>query len=284
MLSTGSPQTVQVERDLETGVERLVTNPLFEQYPGKNWRKSDALRNRPDYRWRFFHKAGGRIVNRFDLTTRQTDSFFEAARNIEELGISPNGDYLNIRTRGLKRGQFDLWLINLANKHVRHVATTAPNGVVTWSKDGRELAFPNMDCLMVMAPEDPEPTKLTCATAPDLPENIDHWGRLLQRLWSARQMGAAWKEDGTKLLWRIPVLEHQRVELLAVDRASGEHEVILAGDKDYYTIPFGGAWSPDGKWLFTNILSYPDQEIRPIPNVLARLRAARPQWTVSSTD
>ena len=270
ILSESSPDTVEVERDVETGEERLVTSPIAAELTRREGEIPQPPKNLPAFQWRYFRKAGARFVYRSSLETGETESFYQTADPVTGVGISPNADYLHFQTKAPGRLQYRLWLMHLAEKEVRLVATTRLNPTVTWSWDGREMAFPDTNCLNVMAPNDPAPKTLTCAAAPNLPEYPSRWGPLLRRLWLV-PLAATWSRDGTKLAWGIPVPENRRVELWIVDRATGEHEVALGGEHGYYTMPHAGGWSYEGQWLATSIHWYPDHEIRRLEGLLAKL-------------
>ena len=125
---------------------------------------------------------------------------------------------------------------------------------------------------MVMAPEDPASSKLTCVAPPNLPERPWQWG--------ARPIG--WSPDGARLAWTIPVLDKRRVELWVVDRATGKHQVAFAGEENYYTMPVGARWSYDGRWIATDIHWYPDHEIEKLTTLLAKLTEPQPALGAST--
>ena len=272
MLSSQSPEPVRVVRDLTTNSEHLETSVLGDKQPQGDPRLPKAPRNVPDYRWRYYSERRQPVVFRYDMETGQTEPFWESEEMVIKVSIAPNADYLAIRTmqpgQPGQRGAHGVWLMRLADKEVRKVATTRLGPTVTWSRNGTELAFADANCLMVMQPEDPQPTRLACTTAPDIPDTPSaQWPPLTATTWLV-PLNASWSPDGKKLSWSIPVAENRRVELWIIDRATGEHEVAVEGEPDYYTLPWGAGWSPNGKWLALDLSFFPDHTIQALSGVL----------------
>ena len=139
-----------------------------------------------------------------------------------------------------------------------------------------------MNCLMVMAPEDPGPSKLTCVAPPNLPDSPRQWGAVGRHVWWGGARSVGWSPDGARLAWTIPVAGKRRVELRIVDRAAGEHQVAFAGEENYYTMPVGARWSYDDRWIATNLVWYPNHEIERLTNVLAKLTKPPPASRAST--
>ena len=264
------PSQVRVVRDLTTQIERIESsvNVLEDLPPRFSFAPSVAPRNVPDYRWRFYTELGQPFIFRYDTKTGEKEPFWESGGHLSGLSIAPNADYLAFGRRTQARQKYGAWLMRLEDKEVRKVGATWFIPHVTWSPDGTELAFTDANCLMVMRPEDPQPTRLACATASDFPNTsfVLDWPPLLSIMWERPE--PSWGPDGKKLAWSVPVVENERVELWIVDRATGEHEVAVAGEPDYYTMPFVTSWSPNGKWLAINLEPFPDRTIQALSDVL----------------
>ncbi len=98
IVSQASPDPVVVERDIETGGERLITSPTADEQAGIDWQIPRSPQNVPDYRWRFFSKPREKFIYRYDLETEQAEIFHEAAGRVLRVGVSPNADYLYFQT------------------------------------------------------------------------------------------------------------------------------------------------------------------------------------------
>ena len=93
--------------------------------------------------------------------------------------------------------------------------------------------------------------ELACSDPPaEVPPGMPAWGGpILPRMLWLDMMYLSWSPDGSKILWSVPVLNRNRVELWAVDRETGTHQTLWAGEEGYWTIPRQPSWSPQGTGL-----------------------------------
>ena len=150
-----------------------------------------------------------------------------------------------------------LRVVRLADKRVRSLATSRLEPHCAWSPDGKEIAYSDANCLMVVPSEGGEAREITCAAWSKLPQLGAFPGTLAHYVWWDLIL-PGWSPDGRMLAWTVPVPDKKRVELWVVDYATGRHQVAWAGQREYYSMPRRPMWSPDGKRIAITVSRYPD--------------------------
>ena len=245
-----------VERDLRTGEERLL--PLPADDPIRNFHHRVIV---PGGRWELLHNSGGREVFRFDRETRELDLFYESEHPIHGVGPGREGKNLILVTYSRDVKLFRISLMEMESRELSHLATSRLNPWASWSPDNREIAFCEANCLMLISRDGNRLRELACSDPPtEVP--VPGWGGpILPRMLWLDMMYLSWSPDGSKILWSVPVLSRDRVELWAVDRETGAHQALWAGEEGYWTIPRQPGWSPQGDRISFSIRKFPPTEV-----------------------
>ena len=151
---------------------------------------------------------------------------------------------------------------NVETGQERVVGHSASRPFPRWSPDGREIAYTDKNCLLVMKRDGSSSRRVVCAPAAIAPR------------FAYSEIGSlGWSPDGSKLTWTVHNEREQRIEMWIVDRGTGKHEV-WAGENNYGYWPGESTWSPDGTRIAFRMDHKPDYEIWRLRNLLSRLQSA----------
>jgi len=249
-------QRLFIERQLSAGVERLVEAPG--SAPADGFRETARV----GLRWRYQRRPGSAVIQRRRSDEPEASFFLELDEPIAALTVSPDEATLAVMTFNATRQLYRASVIDVASRRVTPLAQTRLMSHPMWSPDGREITFVDGPCLLVASRDGSSVQELACAPRPsDLPiGNPAAIGLLPELLWMDLNL-AAWSPDGSKLLFAVPVPTADRVELWMVDRGSGSHKTVYAGEPGYAVMPRGPAWSPSGARISFSIRTHPPSEI-----------------------
>ncbi len=164
---------------------------------------------------------------------------------------SPDGTLIAFSWQG------DLWLVPAAGGEARRItANPATERFPVWSSDGRSLAFAsnrfgNDDVFVMPVDGSAEPTRLTFASTPDLPDDFTPDGRAVL-FTSNRAQSVKW---GTQL-WTVPLtsgtpaLAQEAFGEAAAFSPDGEALVFVRGQTKWTRRGYRGSASRD-LWLRT---------------------------------
>ena len=248
---------ILVERDLETGQERLLAP---EQDPHRGF---DHRVVSPAGRWEFLRNRGSREIFRLDRETEEIDLFYRAEDSVEAFRLAPDSRDLLVATHSAQTRLFTISRIEIESRKRTYVTTSRLKPAPSWSPDGQEIAYSEINCLMLVSREEGNPRALACSDPPlDWDVGLPAWaGALLPRMLWLDETSVSWSPDGRRILWAVPVLSLDRVELRVVDRETGNHQTLWAGEEGYGTIPRGPVWSPRGDRIAFSIRKFPPTEV-----------------------
>jgi len=271
-LSAESPgQRLYIERDLVTGEERIVEGPG--NAPADAFRES----SRPGLSWRYQRAPNGRAILRRRADRSDAEPFLDVDAPIQALTVSPDESALALVTYHAARRLYEVSAVDVASRRLTPLAQTRLDFKPLWSPDSREISIVDGPCLLVAARDGSGVDEVTCAPMPRrLPSGrpvpvafID------QLLWLDLNL-ASWSPDGSRLLFAVPVSTEDRVELWAVDRRTGAHDTLYAGERGYTLIPRGPAWSPSGVRVSFSLRRQPPTEVWVMRRAVSRLPQPAP--------
>ena len=126
---------------------------------------------------------------------------------------------------------------DIASKQVRRFYQGEHVEKPVWSPDDSEIAFVDKPCIKIINVETAELKDLACYEPP--PEEDVR----------VRTASPQWSPDGSMLIWGAINRIEKRHEVWIVDRGSGGHSVIWAGESDYRKQGWNPHWSADGRYV-----------------------------------
>ena len=261
-LSRDVKQTTYVERNIETGEERLRPQRKAPVSPPPYYYSESK-----EGGWAIHANRSENVIRRTFFDSGQTEVLLESDESIRQLLAFQDGREILFATHSEGRDLYQIKSLRLDGRNTRTVGTTRIPPQWEVSPNDREVAIGDLNCLLILPRYGGEIQELTCASPPRLPTPGKYPGVKVNYTWWT-DLTPSWSPDGTKIAWTVTVEEKDRVELWIIDRLTGAYEMAWAGSEGFYTLPRQPAWSPAGRYIAFAIQGYSENEVWALKGIL----------------
>jgi Tol biopolymer transport system component len=186
----------------------------------------------------------------FDLATSQGTELFSSESRIWSARLSDDSTRVAfLETASVLGERGSVGVAEVANGSVRMLYDGAKLEEPHWSPNGLELAVADRPCMRILKVESGEAETLACY---EQPSDQDA---------GVRTFSPHWSPDGTMLVWGALNPALRRHEIWVIERSTGAHRLIWAGEENYKTEASQPRWSPDGRFVAFTLVDNPPVEV-----------------------